>query len=77
MPNQRVDVTVHIDEELDSARTTEVCELLRHHDGVFNVRCAEHKKHLLVVEYDPASITSGDILQQIKGQGLHGELVGL
>jgi hypothetical protein len=77
MPNQRVDVTVHIDEELDSNRTNEVCELLRHRDGVFNVHCAEHKKHLLVVEYDPESITSGDILQQITGQGLHGELVGL
>lgn len=77
MQSGQADITVHIDEDLDSARTTEVCELLRGREGVRNVRCAEHKKHLLVVEYDPTSVSSADILQQITNQGLHGELVGL
>lgn len=45
--------------------------------GVERVRCAEHNKHLLIVDYDPDTVDSGKILHRITDQGLHAELIGL
>lgn len=74
---KKADVTVHIDEELDSSRTAQVCSNLEGIAGIQHVRCAEHKKHLYVVEFDPDTINTHAILDHVTRQGLHAELIGL
>lgn len=74
---RKADVTLHIDEELDDARTAEVCEVLKGANGILSARCAEHKRHLYVVEFDPDHIDGKGILSHVTRQGLHGELIGL
>lgn len=70
-------VTVHINEALDKQKTDEVCSTIEHMNGVIKVRCAEHKPHLLVVEYDPDIVNSHAILDSVTNRGLHAELLGL
>lgn len=73
----RADVTLHIDEDLDNVRTDQVCDALKATDGIVNVRCAEHKAHLYVVEFDPDRIGTHQVLDQVQRQGLHAQLIGL
>ncbi|WP_303902634.1 ATP-binding protein [Thiohalomonas denitrificans] len=74
---KKADVTVHIDEELDDARTSQVCSTLEGVNGIQRVRCAEHQKHLIVVEFDPDAVDSHAVLDHVQRQGLHAELIGL
>lgn len=77
MGNSKADVTVHLDEMLARERLAEVCRVLEGTTGVTKAQCAEHKAHLLVVEYDPDAIDSKTILDKVTGQGLHAELIGM
>ncbi len=77
MAKSKADVTVHVDESYPNERCEALCESLSHMSGVERVRCAEHNKHLLIVDYDPDTVDSGKILHRITDQGLHAELIGL
>ncbi|SCZ51820.1 hypothetical protein [Thiohalomonas denitrificans] len=74
---KKADVTLHIDEELDDARTSQVCSILEGVHGIQRVHCAEHQKHLFIVEFDPDSVDSRAVLDHVTRQGLHAELIGL
>lgn len=74
---KKADVTVHIDETLPPERTSAVCDALSHTNGVIQVRCAQHQRHLLVVDFDPDFIGTREILRRVEKQGLHAELIGL
>lgn len=74
---KKADVTVHIDETLDEGRIHQVCSELERIEGVYSVRCAEHQRHLLIVEFDPDTVGSHAVLDNITQQGLHAELIGL
>jgi len=77
MLSGKADVTVHIDENLDPWRRQEVREWLCWLPGVAEVRNPDHAPHLMVVEYDPLTLRSSDILRQVTSRGLHAELIGL
>lgn len=74
---KKADVTVHLDESLAKERLTEVCQVLEDTAGVMKAECAEHKAHLLIVEYDPDAVDSKTILDKVTGQGLHAKLIGM
>ncbi len=73
----KADVTVHLDEMIPRERFTEVCHLIEGVGGVTKVQCAEHRAHLLMVEYDPDAVDSETILHRVTSHGLHAELIGL
>ncbi len=75
--SMKADVTVHIDEELDSERMSTVCHKIEELNGVIHVRCAEHKAHLLVVDFNPTEVNTHQILDRVTSQGVHAELIGL
>jgi hypothetical protein len=77
MGKSKADVTVHLDEMLARERLTEVCRMLEGTAGVMKAQCAEHKAHLLIVEYDPDAVDSKTILDKVTGKGLHAELIGM
>jgi hypothetical protein len=72
-----VDVTVHIDPDLDSAGRATVENTVRALDGVVSVHMPDDRPHLVVVEYNPDKVNSKGILDAILGQGMHAELAGL
>ena len=73
------DVTLHVDEELSDEARDALEDALRERDGVvsvhFNTNAAH--PHLAVVEFNPERVNSMDLLNIVKSQGYHGELVGL
>jgi len=73
------DITLHIDEELGPDALSSLEDAFRARDGVVSVHfntTAKHP-HLAVIEYNPDRLSSADLLNILKYQGYHGELVGM
>ena len=77
MDIQLADVVVHIDENLPKDQRTQIEEKLRTMDGIVSVHNPDDRPHLSVIEFNPDVSSSGAILEMVKGQGVHAELVGL
>lgn len=77
MAKGKADVMMHVDENLPRERLKELCHALESVAGVEEVQCAEHKAHLLIIEYDPDAVDSETILHKVTDQGLHAELIGI
>ena len=77
MDIQLADVTVHIDENLDAALRARIEEKGRAVEGVVSFHNPEDRSHLVVVEYNPERVNSSAILEAVKGEGVHAELIGL
>jgi len=72
-----VDVTVHVDEDLDEQSRQNVEQALRDLNGVVSVHNDGHAHHLFVVEYNPDQLKAQHVLACVQGQGVHAELLGL
>ena len=77
MDIKMVDVTIHIDESLDHDKRATLVEKVRKHEGVIGVGHHDEKPHLMVVEYNPDQTSSKNLLELVKSDGIHAELVGL
>lgn len=77
METQLVDVMVHIDESIDEAKRAQVQDALRALEGVVSVGFGQGKPHLLLVEYNPARVTSHGVLECVTSLGVHAELVAM
>jgi len=77
MDIQLADVTIHVDENLEVAKRAEIEQKLRAIDGVVSVHNPDDKPHLAIVEYDPNKVKSAALLEVVKGEGVHAQLVGL
>ena len=77
MSNTMVDVMLHIDESLNHEALESIRDDILSLDGVMAASYHDDKSHLMIVEYDPDSISSSAFLTVVKGQGAHAELVGL
>jgi hypothetical protein len=71
------DVTLHVDEALDTGRLAELEEAFRQREGVVSVHVNEKRPHLFVLEYNPERVHSKDLLSITRFKGLHAELIGL
>lgn len=74
---EMVDVTIHIDEAMDHERRTQIADTIRAHEGVMAVAQNDKTSHLMIVEYDPDTVTSLELLQVTLNQGVHAQLIGL
>ena len=74
---EMTDVTVHIDETVGHERRTQIADTVRAHKGVMAVAHHDEKPHLMIIEYDPDTVTSQELLQIVLDQGVHAELIGL
>ena len=72
-----VDVTIHVDEDLDTAQRSTVDQQLRALDGVVSVHNADKTPHLVTIEYDPEKLDSTRLLNTVKAIGVHAEMIGL
>jgi hypothetical protein len=72
-----VDVTIHVDENLDEAQRKTVDEQLRAVDGVVSVHNPDKTPHLMTIEYNPEKVDSASLLATVKATGVHAEMIGL
>jgi len=77
MDIQLADVLVHIDENLPKEQRVEVEKQLRRMDGIVSVHNPDDRPHLTLVGFNPVISSSEVILETVKSQGVHAELVGL
>ena len=71
------DVTLHVDETLDTAGLADLDTAIRTLDGVVSVHVNPDRPHLFILEYNPTKVSSQQLLDNVKQRGLHAELVGL
>jgi hypothetical protein len=70
------DITIHIDETLDSPTILALQNDLTQLDGIKSVESKENRPHLMVITYDSKLTSSEEILLNFTSQGLHAELIG-
>lgn len=70
------DVTIHIDETLDSSAIEVIQRDLSKVAGIEKINSQDKRPHLMVVSYDGKMTNSGSILSTFTNQGLHAELIG-
>ena len=72
-----VDVTLHIDDNLDAKIREAVEKQLRTQNGVVSVHMPEDKPHLVEVSYNPDDVSSEKIEHSIRELAGKVELIGL
>jgi len=72
-----VDVTIHIDENLEDKAIHDLEYDLFQLEGVYSACVNEKTRHLMVVDFDPVDMACGDLLWHVERHGLHAELIGL
>jgi len=77
MSNTMVDVTLHVDENTSHEQREDLRDRLLSQNGVMAASAHDKTPHLIVVEYDPAQVSSGQLVELAKSQGMHAELIGL
>ena len=70
------DVTIHIDETLDSSAIEVIQQELCKIAGIEKINSQQQRPHLMVVSYDRKMMNSESILSKFINQGLHAELIG-
>jgi len=74
---EMVDVEIHIDEAVNHERRTKIADTVRAHKGVMGVAHHDDKPHLMIIEYNPDAVSSHELVQVVRDQGVHAELIGL
>lgn len=72
-----VDMAVHVDETLPLERMHELEDVVRTDACVISACTSNDDPHMLLVTYNPACTSSGQLLNMVQAQGVHAELVGL
>lgn len=76
MNTHQANVLIHVDETLESGQFSALQGALGGVDGVSEVQPSA-KSHLLQVAYDPLATRARAILDQVRSQGLHAQVIGL
>lgn len=77
MEIQMADVTIHIDETLDSAKREDLRDKMLAEAGVMAAIFHKDKPHLMIVEYNPDKNSSANLLKAVRKLGIHAELIGM
>ncbi len=77
MNDKVADVVVHIDETLTADRLKSLADAIRGVDGVISAGAQDKTPHLVTVLYNPDNVNSKEILDKVKKEGCHAELVGI
>ena len=76
MSDKIADVVVHIDETLATDELNSLVDAIRGIDGVISAGTHD-RPHLVTVAYNPDNVNSKAILEKVKSQGCHAELIGI
>lgn len=77
MPGNHGDILIHVHENLNDDRLHQLEDTLRQKQCVFNVETTPENEHLFVVTLDSDCTDSTTVLQAVRDQGFHADIVGL
>ena len=70
------EVVVHINEELDEERRDAFEQALRVMRGVLDLTFCRNRHHLMIVQYQPALVSSGQLIEQVRRLAGQAQLIG-
>ena len=71
------DIVIHINEDLNDDGIHDLERQLADNQGIYSACMHEKTRHLMVVDYDPDQIHPHNIVQAVRGRGLHAQMLGL
>lgn len=74
---EMVDTLIHVSTDLSATQRDAMEEELRGYPGMLSVHFSREHSHLLVVEYDPNTISSAEILKHVGERGMQASRIGL
>lgn len=77
MNTKMVDVTLHINEEIDTREREALRDSLLKTRGVLAADYQAAHPHLVIIEYDPDVIGSTEFIHIARQSGLHAQLIGM
>lgn len=77
MSNSIVDVTLHVGKNTSHEQREDLRDSLMSQNGVAAASTHDKTPHLIIVEYDPEQVSSGQLIELAKRQGMRAELIGL
>ncbi|GMR08747.1 MAG: hypothetical protein BMS9Abin26_1754 [Gammaproteobacteria bacterium] len=77
MSENMVDVTMHLDEDIQHEGREALRDKILQQNGVYAAAYHDDKPHLMIIEYDPDTINSSIFLNLAKDKGVHAELISL
>jgi hypothetical protein len=77
MSTDVADVVIHVDETLAPDRLKTIEDHIHKISGVVTACNRDDQPHLISVTYNPERVKSLDILEKVRKEGVHAELVGL
>ena len=75
-PEHKVEIVVHVDETLGESRRNDLVKALVGSEGIHAAEFCPLRYHLMLVQYDRNNINSKDVLNRVKAQSVHAELIG-
>lgn len=77
MTTSRVEVLIHVNDALDETASRPLLASLRETPGVTQVRFDPQLEHLVVVQYEPSTTSSRELLDGFLKRGHQAQLIGL
>jgi len=77
MDTSIVDMMVHVDESIPAEAMHKLEEVVRGDACVVSACTSNDDPHLLMVTYNPECTSSGKVLNLVRAQGVHADLVSL
>lgn len=77
MESKLVDVTMHLDQRIQSSQLESLRDRLLATDGVMSADYQSKRPHLMIIGYDPEKISSMEFLRVAQQKGIHAELIGM
>lgn len=71
------DIVIHIDETLSDENIHDLERQIAAERGVHAACVPEKTRHLMVIDYDPATLRPSAIVDSVRRWGLHAQMVGL
>lgn len=71
------DVMIHIDEDLALEDIKNLQQSVAMQEGIYSACVNDKRRHLMLVDFDPMTLNTGEILKCVERHGVHAELVGL
>lgn len=69
------DVTIHVNERLDSQARSSLEEDMRQVDGVIAPRFSPGHEHLMIVAFNPDRVQASVLLHRVQASGYRAQLV--
>ncbi|MGD2137607.1 MAG: hypothetical protein PVJ66_01420 [Gammaproteobacteria bacterium] len=70
------EVVVHIDGELDEEQREEFEQEMRSRRGILDLSFCPNRHHLMIVQYQPALLSSGQLIEQVRRLTGQAQLIG-